>query len=100
MEILIYFFAVLSLLLAMLGIVNNKAWPLLVGVVMVFPFSSFLSNALDFSGFIFIPLFYLGSAAAVYWKNRSLAWLCLMPVILLAVFLLTIVFVFAKEGAV
>ena len=100
MEILIYFLATLSLLVSIIGIVNNKYWPLLAGAVLVFPFSQFLSSALDFSGFIFLPILYLGSAAAVYNNKRSVAWFMLMPVLLLALFLLTIIFVFANESAI
>ncbi len=98
--ILFYFLAIPSLLVSIIGIVNDKYWLLLIGAALVFPFSYSLSIAMDFSGFIFLPLLYLGSAFAVYKNNRSVAWLMLMPVFLLALFLLTIVLVFAKEGAV
>ena len=100
MEIIFYFLAFLSLLFSIIGIVNEKYWPLLVSAVLVFPFSYFLSSAMDFSGFIFLPLFYLGSAFAVYRNNKPVAWFILMPVLFLALFLLTLAFVFIKESAV
>lgn len=90
------FLAILSLTISIIGIVNNKYWLLLIGTVLVFPFSYMLSSALDFSGFIFLPLFYLGSAIAVYLKNRPVAWFMLLPVFLLALFLLTLVFIFTQ----
>ena len=90
------FLAILSLTISIIGIVNDKYWLLLIGAMLVFPFSYLLSSALDFSGFIFLPLFYLGSAIAVYLKNGSVAWLLLLPVFLLALFLLTLVFIFTQ----
>ncbi len=94
MEILIYFLAALSLMFSIIGIVNDKYWLLLLCAVLVFPFSYFLSSALNFGAFIFLPLFYFGSAVALYLKNKTVAWFLLMPVFLLALLLLTIVFVF------
>lgn len=96
MEILIDFLAVLSLLFSIIGMINNKYWLLLICAVLAFPFSYSLSSALNLGAFIFLPLFYLGSAAALFTNNRSVAWLVLMPVFILAFFLLTIVFVFTS----
>ena len=90
------FLAILSLTISIIGIVNDKYWLLLIGAMLVFPFSHLLSSALDFSGFIFLPLFYLGLAIAVYLKNKPVAWLLLLPVFLLALFLLTLVFIFTQ----
>ena len=95
MEILFYFLAALSLLFSIIGVVNNNYLLLLICFVLAFPFSYSLGNSLGFSGFIFLPFFYLGSAVAVYKNNRSVAWLLLLPVFLLALFLLTITLIFA-----
>ena len=90
------FLAILSLTISIIGLLNNKHWLLAIGAVLVLPFSYLLSSELDFSGFIFLPLFYLGSAVAVYLRNRPFAWLMFLPVLLLALFLLTLVFIFTQ----
>ena len=95
--ILFYFLAIPSLLVSIIGIVKDKYWFLLIGAVLIFPFSYSLSSAMNFSGFIFLPLFYLGSAVAVHQNNKSAAWLMLMPVFLLAFFLLALVLIFTLE---
>ena len=95
--ILFDFLAVLSLLFSIIGIINNNYWLLLICVVLAFPFSYSLGSALDFSGFILLPFFYLFSAVAVYKNNRSVAWLVLLPVFLLALFLLTTAVIFGFE---
>jgi hypothetical protein len=95
--ILFYFLAIPSLLVSIIGIVNDKYWLLLIGAVLIFPFSYSLSSAMDFGGFILLPLFYLGSAVAVYQNKKSVAWLMLLPVFLLALFVLTLVLIFTLE---
>ena len=94
---LFYLLAIPSILFSIIAIVNDKYWLLLLGAALIFPFSYSLSKAMDFNGFVFLPIFYLGSAFAVYKKNRPVAWAMLMPVFLLALIVLIVVLIFALQ---
>lgn len=84
---------ILSLLISVGGIALRKPWFLVVGGVVAIPFSWYLSGFPAIrSPAILLPLFQFGSAAALWYEKRLLAWLLLLPLALIIVFLAIVVF--------
>ena len=69
-----------SLLISAVGIWKERFWLVILGAALFVPFSYYLFGML--SGF-FPPLFQIGSAFAVRAKKKYLAWLLLLPALLL-----------------
>lgn len=72
-----------SLLISVIGVWKEKYWLVILGAVLFIPFSYYLNGAPGSGGFaILLPLFQIGSAAAVREKNKLWAWILLVPVFL------------------
>jgi hypothetical protein len=81
--------AILALAISVIGIVRKKFWLGIIGAVLFIPFTYYLNGTPDSRGFaIFLPLFQLGSAAAVHQKNQVWAWLWLVPPLLAGIWVL------------
>lgn len=66
----------------------------LIGTVFAFPAVYYLAGAPVFSGFvIFVPLFQLASAYFIYKKNRKLAWLMLIPLYAVFIWMMVLYFI-------
>jgi hypothetical protein len=107
--LIIFFFgfpgAFLSLLVSIIGIVQNKYWLVLIGVLLFLPFTYYLYGAPGIlSKYVFLlPLLQFSSALAVYKKKRTLAWLLLAPSILMVFWVVSVVLIYSSgntEGAI
>jgi hypothetical protein len=73
----------ISLLVSVIGVVKGKYWLVIIGAVVLIPFSYYLNGAPGANGFaILLPLFQIVSAAAVREGNKVWAWLMLVPAFL------------------
>ena len=69
-----------SLLVSVIGILKEKYWLVVVGAVLIVPFSYYLSGAPGFARLpILLPGFHVGSAFALREKSKLWAWLLLLP---------------------
>ena len=79
----------LSLLISAMGVLKEKVWLVVVGAVLFFPFSYYLSGAPGSAGLpILLPGFQVVAAIAVREKNRLWAWLLLLPPVLVILWVL------------
>jgi dolichol kinase len=70
----------LSLLFSAIGVVRMKVWLVILGAVLLLPFSYYMNGYPSLRGFaILLPLFQMGSAAAVRENSRVWAWILLAP---------------------
>lgn len=97
--------AFLSLLASAIGIVKNKYWLSVIGALLFVPFTYYMygSPGLLRGLVVLLPLFQIGSAAAVFQNKRTLAWFLLSPSILMVLWVLGVVLVYSfgiKEGIV
>lgn len=82
----------LSLALCVIGVLKDKFWLVIMGAVLFIPFSYYLNGLPDLRGFAFLlPLFQMGSAAAVRENNKVWAWILLLPAIVASLWILAIV---------
>lgn len=80
-----------SLILSVIGVLKDKYWLVIVGAVLFIPFSYYLNGSPGLYGFaILLPLFQMGSAAAVREKNKLWAWLLLAPAFLASLWVLVV----------
>jgi hypothetical protein len=82
--------AFLSLVLSVIGILKNKAWLVLLGMLLFFPFCYYLDGTPKFDGTIVLSLFHLGAAYAVRRNVNWLAWIFLIPPVILVLFVLNL----------
>lgn len=69
-----------SLGLSLAGIIRKQPLLLFIGALIAIPYAWYLNALPRFSGLgIFLPLFQLGAALAMYRGRRWLASLCLLP---------------------
>ena len=72
-----------SLLVSVIGVLKEKYWLVIIGAALFIPFSYYLSGSPGSGGFpLLLPLFQVGSAAALYEKNKLWAWILLAPAFL------------------
>lgn len=78
-----------SLLLSVVGVLKDRFWLVILGAVLFIPFSYYLNGAPNLRGFaILLPLFQMGSAAAVRENNKTWAWILLVPAFLASLWVL------------
>ena len=82
--------AFLSLILSAIGILKNKVSFLLLGMLLFLPFCYYLDGTPRFDGTILLSLFHLGAAFAVRRKWNWLAWILLIPSLVLILFVLNL----------
>jgi hypothetical protein len=82
--------AFLSLILSAIGILKNKAWFLLLGMFLFLPFCYYLDGTPRFDGTILLSLFHVAAAYAVRRKWNWLAWIFLIPSVVLIFFVLNL----------
>ena len=88
--------AILSLLVSAIGIIKDKYWLPLIGALLFMPFTYYLNGSPALGGIVMLlPLFQIGSAAAVFRKKRTLAWLLLMPAIFMVLWVVGVVIVYS-----
>lgn len=79
--------AFLSLLVSVIGVLKEKYWLVLLGAILYVPFSYYMFGPLLVGFPALILLSYFGSAAAVYVKKKTLAWILLLPAFLVSLWL-------------
>ena len=80
-----------SLLVSGIGVWKEKFWLVLIGAVLFMPFSYYLFGSPSVIGLpAIILLSYFGSAAAVYAKKKTLAWIMLLPAFLVSLWVATV----------
>ena len=78
----------LSLLVSVIGVLKEKYWLVIIGAVLFIPFSYYMNGAFAGNGFpMLLPLLQMGSAAAVYERNKLWSWLLLVPAFLASMWL-------------
>jgi len=81
-----------SLVFSVIGILEQKYWFVIIGVLLFIPFSYYLNGAAHNNGFPFLlPLLQMGSAAAVHEKNKLWAWILLAPAFLTTLYVVAVV---------
>ena len=78
-----------SLAVSVAGVLKDKFWLVIIGAVLFVPFSYYINGYPSLRGFaILLPLFQMGSAAAVREKNKLWAWLLLAPALFVSLWIL------------
>jgi hypothetical protein len=81
-------FIILSLLVSVLGLILKRPWLLVVGAVLIAPFSYYLSGAPRINGLgIILPLFQLGAAYEIKTRKVAAAWILMLPAFLISTWL-------------
>lgn len=80
---------IVSLAVSIIGVWKNKYWFVILSVILMIPFSYYMyadvpANVL----YTALPFFQIGSAAAVYEKNKLWAWLLLLPALLVSLWMI------------
>lgn len=84
--------AFLSLVLSAIGVWKGRFWLVILGAVLLLPFSYYMNGYPNLRGFaILLPLFQMGSAAAVRENNKTWAWILLAPPLLAALWIIGVV---------
>lgn len=80
--------AFVSLALCTIGVLKDKFWLVVIGAVLFIPFSYYLNGLPNLRGFaILLPLFQIGSAAAVRENKKVWAWILLVPALLVTLWI-------------
>jgi len=84
-------FMVLSILASIIGILNDRAWIVFLGALMIIPFAYTLNSLPPFGGYaLFLPVLQISSAFAVYEEKPVWAWVLFTPTITIIMFLIVI----------
>lgn len=84
-------FIALSVFVSIIGNILNRAWLVLVGALLIMPFSYYLNSTPNFSGFaLLLPLFQAGSAWAVKEENETWSWILLTPTVAVILWLILV----------
>jgi len=82
--------AFLSLIISALGILKNKVWLVLLGMLLFLPFCLYLDGTPNFRGTTLLSLFHLAVAYAVRLNRNWLAWIFLLPSAVLIIFVFSL----------
>jgi hypothetical protein len=84
-------FILLSLVASAIGITSNKAWPVLLGIILILPFCYYLNSTRMFTGVgLILPILHIGSAWAIKEESDLWAWLLLVPTTFISMWLFVI----------
>ena len=82
----------LSLAASVIGVWKDKFWLVLIGAVLFLPISYYLNGSPTLHGLaILLPLFQVGSAAAVREGNKRWAWFLLAPAFLMVIWFVVVI---------
>jgi len=85
----------LSLASSVIGVLKNRFWLVLLGAILFFPISYYFNGSPTLHGYaILLPLFQIGSAAAVREENKLWAWLLLLPAFLTVIWFIVVIFIY------
>jgi hypothetical protein len=84
-------FIVLSILASIVGILNNRAWIVLLGALMIIPFAYNLNSLPPFGGYaLLLPILQTASAFAVFEEKPVWAWVLFTPTVTVILWLIVI----------
>lgn len=84
-------FIVLSIMASVIGILNERAWIVFLGALMIIPFAYNLNSLPPFGGYaLFLPVLLIGSAFAVFEEKPVWAWVLFTPTISIILWLIVI----------
>lgn len=90
--------AFVPLVLSVIGVVKQEFWFSIIGAVLFFPFSYYLSGAPgSYRLPLLLPLFLVGSALAVRLKKKLWAWILLAPALLISIYVILVVVVYQLQ---
>lgn len=95
--------AIAAAVISVFGVARRNYWALYIGGVLFLPVCSYLNTSPSFRGIFLLPLFHLGAAYALYKQKQGLAWVSLLPALMLTIFLSLVALVFGvlmEEGVV
>jgi hypothetical protein len=82
--------AFLSLIISVIGILKGKYGLVLLGMLLFIPFCLYLDGTPNFHGTTLLSLFHLAAAYAVRRNAKWLAWIFLIPSVVLIFFVLNL----------
>jgi hypothetical protein len=82
--------AFLSLIISVIGILKGKYGLVLLGMLLFIPFCLYLDGTPNFHGTTLLSLFHLATAYAVRRNANWLAWIFLIPSVVLILFVLNL----------
>jgi hypothetical protein len=82
--------AFLSLIVSVIGILKGKYGLVLLGMLLFLPFCLYLDGTPNFHGTTLLSLFHLAAAYAVRRNAKWLAWIFLIPSVVLIFFVLNL----------
>jgi hypothetical protein len=82
--------ALLSLIVSVIGILKGKYGLLILGMFLFLPFCLYLDGTPNFKGTTMLGLFHLAAAYAVRRNANWLAWILLLPSVVLTIFVLNL----------
>jgi hypothetical protein len=82
--------ALLSLVVSIIGTLKGKYWLLVLGMLLFLPFCLYLDGTPNFHGTTLLSLFHLAAAYAVRRNQNWLAWIFLIPSVVLIGFVLNL----------
>lgn len=88
----------LSTLFSIIGVAMNKYRLILVGAILLLPICFNLNGTMSFSGIILLPIFHVFSMFALNQNYKLVAWLFLIPSILLTLVVLTALIIIELLG--
>lgn len=84
-------FIALSLFVSVIGIIFDRPGLVLLGALLIVPFSYYLNGTPNFSGVaLLLPLFQAGSAWAVKEESETWSWILLAPTVALVLWLILV----------
>jgi hypothetical protein len=90
---------IISIIVSIMGILNKGYGLVLLGTVLIIPYTIALNNTKTFYGFaLLIPLFQLGCAWAVKEDNDFWAWVLFSPTIITRLWLLVVTWTYINLG--
>src|SRR5262245_17827809 len=81
---------VVTILLALVGLVMKKARPVAIAGVIFLPFTYFLSNGLR-NSLVLTPFLLFAAAFAIHRGKSGVAWLLLLPLVIIVLWLAFVV---------
>ena len=87
------FCILLSALLALVAIINNQWWLMIISAITFFPFVGYFNGYPRFEGSLFILLFHVVAIFAIIFKKYRIAWISLVPALIFTLWILAIVIV-------
>ncbi|KJS84436.1 MAG: hypothetical protein JM58_10800 [Peptococcaceae bacterium BICA1-8] len=75
---------IIAIVLVSIGIYTNRTWLIILGAIFAMPISWYLGSTPRFRYIMYaLPIFFIGSALAVKFGKNRLAWVLILPYIII-----------------